>query len=104
MPRVKLAHAVRVRRGIGLERGADVAHESQGWFRRCPDAQYQGNLRGRIAEKMPLPARCHEHRSRCRFLRLIVAAHKQPSAEHVNGLVELVMRMRDRPSEVSGDG
>jgi hypothetical protein len=53
---------------------------------------------------MPLPAGRHEHRTRRCFLRLIVADYQQASAEHVDGLVECVVRMRNRPGEVRWDG
>lgn len=33
-----------------------------------------------------------------------IAGHQQPPAEHVDGFVECVVGMRDRPGEVSGDG
>jgi hypothetical protein len=104
VPGVNLAHAVGGGWAVGPERGADISHECQGGLWRRPDSQHQGTVCRRIAEAVPVPARRHEHRARCRFLRLIVAGHQQPPAEHVDGFVECVVGMRDRPGEVSGDG
>jgi len=37
-------------------------------------------------------------------LRLATTDDQQPSAEHVDGLVEIIVRVRDRPGEPAGDG
>jgi hypothetical protein len=53
---------------------------------------------------VPVPAGRHEHRAPRRLLRLTVADNQQPSAEQVDRLVELVVRVLDGPGEVRWDG
>src|SRR6185437_12819077 len=83
--------------GIGPQRGADVLHEGQGRLWRGPQSEHPGLLIRWVAEAVPVPAGRYEHRARYRLLRLAVTDDQQPSAEHVDGLVELIMRVRDRP-------
>src|ERR1700755_3436993 len=104
VPGVDVAHPLRVGRDVRGQGRADLAHEGQGRFRRCPDPQHQGTLGGRVAEAVPLPARSHEQRPGHRFGRLVVAVYEQPAAEHVDRLVELVVRVRDGSGEMRRDG
>ena len=88
--------------GIGPQRGADVLHEGQGRLWRGPQSEHPGLLIRWVAEAVPVPAGRYEHRARYRLLRLAVTDDQQPSAEHVDGLVELIMRVRDRPGARPG--
>ena len=104
MPGVDVAHPLRVGRDVWGQGRADLAHEGQGRFRRCPDPQHQGTLGGRVAEAVPVPARSHEQRPGHRFGWLVVAVYEQPAAEHVDRLVEIVVRVRDGSGEMRRDG
>jgi len=104
VPGVYLAHSVRVGRVVRRKRGTDVPHEGQGRLGRGPQSQHPGRLVSWITEAVPVPAGGHEHRARRRLLRLAITDDQQPSAEHVDGLVETIVRVRDRPGEPAGDG
>jgi hypothetical protein len=88
VPGIDLAHLIGTRRLIRAQRGADVAHEGDGRAGRGPDSEHPGTSAVRVTEGVPLPAGGDEHRPGGRFLRLI----------------ERVVRVRDRPGEMSRDG
>jgi hypothetical protein len=103
VPGVDFAHAVRVGRQVRTQGGADLTHEGQGRLRWRPDSQQQGRFGVGIAEAMPVPAGCGEHGACRRFLRLTVTGHQQSSAQYIDPFIELVMGVRDRPSEIRRD-
>ena len=58
----------------------------------------------RVAERVPLTARSHEHRARPGLLQLRRSADHEPSGEHVDRFVELVVGVRDGAGEPGGHG
>jgi hypothetical protein len=57
-----------------------------------------------LLKPVPVPAGRHEQRAGSGFGRLVVAVHEQSAAEHVDRLVEFVVRVRDGPGEVRRHG
>jgi hypothetical protein len=99
VPGIDLAHVIWVWRGISTERNADVPHEGQGGLWRGPQSQHPGLLARGIAEAVPVPAGRYEHRARQRLLWLIITEDQEPSAEHVDRLVESVVRVGIGPGK-----
>ena len=52
---------------------------------------------------MPVAPLGHNHRSGNCLLGLLIADDLQPPGKHVDGLVELIVRVRDWPGEMKGD-
>src|SRR5664279_1092571 len=103
VPGIKLAHLSRIGWHARHECRTDVLHESQRRGGRNPDSQHPGSGVVGIAETVPVPAGRGEHRSGSRFERL-VADDSQLAVEDVDRLVEVVVRVGDRPGEIGGDG
>src|SRR5215469_1687511 len=103
MPSIKLAHLSRVGWHARYESSADVPHEHERRRSWSPESQYQCTGVIGIAEAVPLPARRGNHRAGTCFP-LLVANHAQLAVEHVDRLVEALMNMRDRTSEMGRDG
>jgi len=58
----------------------------------------------RVTKGVQLPAGGDEHGPGGCFLRLIISGDQQAAAQHIDRLIERVVRVRDGPSEMSRDG
>jgi hypothetical protein len=102
VPGINLAHLIGIRRLIRAQGGAYVAHEGDGRAGRGPDSQHPSTSAVRVTEGVPLPAGGDKHRPGGRFPRLTIPSYQQAAAQHIDRLIERIVRVRIGPAKWAG--
>ena len=92
-----------VRRALRWKHDTDGPHERHGGRSRSPQSEDPRRSCRGVGKRVPLSAWRHEERSWSSFDRLVVTSDQQKTVEHVDPLVESVVRVRWRSVEPSRD-